>query len=88
MADLSDLKYYVRKGFLTGTEDECAVYEFEGRLLHDGVIQEKKRLAMLAGARCCPTAIEVIEKMSAQEFSALRKRVARVLWFKDHANAN
>jgi hypothetical protein len=85
-ADL--LMFAVEHGMLTGKERFISdIYVFQGRLLKDGVIHEKRHASVLAG-RGLPSPLDVMRKMSAEEFSALRKRVARALWFVDHQAKN
>jgi hypothetical protein len=81
------LAFSVENGFLKGDEDEMEAYLFLGRLLHDDVVREKKRASAAAG-RGCPDVMDVLMAMSPEEFSAIRKRVARALWFDDRARSS
>jgi hypothetical protein len=78
------LMFAVKNGLLKGNEGEFEVYEFEGRMLHDLVIREKRRASVAAG-HGLPSPLDVMRTMSTEEFSALRKRVARALWFGDRS---
>jgi hypothetical protein len=81
------LMFSVKNRLLKGTEDEFEVYMFRGQLLHDGVIHEKRHASVAAG-KGLPSPLDVMRKMNAEEFSALRKRVARALWFVDQQTKN
>jgi len=81
------LTFAVQHGMLKGNERDSDVYVFRGRLLHDGVIQSKRHASAEAG-RGLPSPLQVMQRMNAEEFSALRKRVARALWFVDHQAKN
>jgi hypothetical protein len=81
------LMFAVQHGMLKGNERDSAIYELTGKLLHDDVIHEKRHASVLAG-RGLPSPLQVMQRMNAEEFSALRKRHARALWFVDHQAKN